>query len=71
MKSKPAPKARKKKEVEEATVVSTVVEAGTVAEVPKETKPSPQSSETGPRSAGARRSSERERGRRRKTKSSD
>jgi len=66
--TKPAPKQRKKKEVQQAAVVTTFVPAVAADIVPEPVAtPSPTSSETGPRSSGARRSSERARGRRRKT----
>lgn len=66
--TKPAPKARpKKKEVVEVAVVSTVVSAGAVEAGPgKSEVPVQAVSETGPRGSGARRSSERVRGKRRK-----
>jgi len=67
--TRPAPKARVKKEVTEAAVVSTVVSAGPV-DVPATPAPAA-SSETGPRSSGARRSSERARGKRRKRSKKD
>lgn len=60
--TKPAPTKRKKKQVVEAPVVSTVVSAGSVQALePVAAKPAA-AAKTGPRTSGARRSSERVRG---------
>lgn len=59
----PAPTKRKKKAQKVAPVVSTVVSAGAI-----ETPAAPAKTESGPRTTGARRSSERARGKRRTRK---
>lgn len=65
--TKPAPKKRKKKAVVQAPVVSTVVSAGSV-DTPAPAA-APQRSDAGPRTTGARRSSEKKRGKRRRSTS--
>lgn len=65
--TKPAPPKRRKKEVKVAAVVSTVVSSGETESAPVVQQPA-SLSETGPRTSGARRSSERTRGKRRKAR---
>lgn len=62
--TKPAPTKRPKKQVEEASVVTTVVSAGSIDASMKEESPTAISDTAGPRTSGARRPSERKRGKR-------